>query len=103
MSKRGMWARTMFALLLLLTVGAVSVAAQSAGGTLTVSVQIVASTALVVGEDGQARIIEANGSNGLTITTVGASIKASVTGIGEPAAITPQPRPAAQASGTRSK
>jgi hypothetical protein len=93
----------MFALLLLLTVGAVSVPAQSAKGTLTVTAQVVASTALVVGADGQTRIIEANGSNGLTITTVGTPIKASVTGAGTPAAITPQPQPAAQASGTRSK
>jgi hypothetical protein len=72
MSKPGQWTRTVFFLLFLIAC-AVSASAQSSKGTLTISLQLVPSTTLIFGEDGKARIIEANGTNGLTVTTVDAS------------------------------
>ena len=70
---------SVFALLLLLMVCVTSAAAQSARGSLTVTVQIVPSTMLIIGEDGKARIIEANGPNGFTITTLDAQTTPGVT------------------------
>jgi hypothetical protein len=66
--------RTVFAFLLLLIAWAVAAAAQSSRGTLTVSLQVVPSTVLIFGEDGKTRIIEANGANGLTVTTIEAPV-----------------------------
>jgi len=60
--------------LLLLIAWAVAAAAQSSRGTLTVSLQVVPSTVLIFGEDGKTRIIEANGANGLTVTTIEAPV-----------------------------
>ena len=68
------WFRTVFAFSLLLIAWAVAAAAQSSRGTLTVSLQVVPSTVLIFGEDGKARIIEANGANGLTVTTIDAPV-----------------------------
>jgi hypothetical protein len=69
------WFRTVSAVLLLLMACAVSSAAQSSRGTLTVSLQVVPSTALEFGKDGKAQIIEANGTNGLAITTIDTPVK----------------------------
>ena len=74
MSNPGAWFRTMFLFLLLLIVCAVSASAQSSRGTLTFSIQLVPSTALLFGDDGKIRIIEANGAHGLTITTIDAPV-----------------------------
>ena len=74
MSDPGTWFRTVFAFLLLLIAWAVAAAAQSSRGTLTVSLQVVPSTVLIFGEDGKTRIIEANGANGLTVTTIEAPV-----------------------------
>jgi hypothetical protein len=74
-----MWFRTVFAFLSLLIICAVSASAQSSRGTLTISLQVVPSTVIIIGEDGKARILEANGANGLTITTVDATANASAT------------------------
>ena len=75
MSKPGTVVQNGVAFLLLLIACAVSAAAQSSRGTLTVSLQLVPSTALIFCEDGKTRIIEANGTNGLTITTIDAPAK----------------------------
>jgi hypothetical protein len=75
MRKPGARFRTLVVILLLLTAGAVSASAQSSRGTLAISLQVVPSTALLFGEDGTARIVEANGANGLTITTIGEPAK----------------------------
>lgn len=72
MSESRMWFRTVFAFLLLLIVCAVSASAQSSRGTLAISLQVMPSTVIIIGEDGKAQILEANGSNGLTITSVDA-------------------------------
>jgi hypothetical protein len=72
MSELVAWFRTVSAVLLLLMACAVSSAAQSSRGTLTVSLQIVPSSVLIVGEDGKTQIIEANGTNSLTVTIIGA-------------------------------
>lgn len=80
----------MFALLLLLMVCAIPSPAQSARGTLTVTAQIVASTALIIGEDGKTRIVEANGPNGLTITLLDATTTPGVMADGPSTTSTPQ-------------
>jgi len=53
---------------LLLMAGATHAVAQSARGSLQVTANLVASTAIVFNADGTAQIITANGPNGLTIT-----------------------------------
>lgn len=105
MSKPGVLFKTTFAFLLLLMACAVSASAQSSRGTLTVSLNVVPSTTLVFGEDGKTRIIEANGTNGLTITTIDAPANLVVTRTNASTTTTPQTRQATPApvAGTQSK
>jgi hypothetical protein len=72
MSKPKTWCKTVVAFSLLLIVCAVAASAQSSRGALTVSLQVVPSTMLIFSEDGKTRIIEANGTNGMTVTTINA-------------------------------
>ena len=72
MSKQWAWFRTVAAFLLLLIACTLSASAQSSRGTLTISLQVVPSTMLIFSEDGKTRIIEANGTNGMTVTTINA-------------------------------
>lgn len=74
MSKPEAWFRTVLAFFLVLIACALSASPQSSRGTLTVSLRVVPSTALILGEDGRARIIEANGTNGLTVTLIDAPV-----------------------------
>ena len=88
-------------LLLLLMVCVTSAPAQSARGSLTVTVQIVPSTMLIIGEDGKARIIEANGPNGMTVTILNAPTTTGVTTNGPSTSTTLQQ--ASERSGKSSK
>jgi len=101
MSKPVAWFRTVFGLLLIAC--AISASAQSSGGTLAVSLQVVPSTVLLYGDDGKTRIIEANGINGLTITTIDAPAGVARTDASTTTA--PQTQPATQTppAGTSSK
>lgn len=90
-----------FALLLLLMVCAIPAPAQSVRGTLTITAQIVASTTLIIGEDGRTRIVEANGPNGLTITLLDATTTPGVMADGP--STTPTPPAAIEVSGKTSK
>ena len=103
MSKPGKQFRTV-AFLLVLIACAVSASAQSSRGTLTVSLQVVPSSVLIVGEDGKTRIIEANGTNGLTVTIIDApatfdrALNVGVTRTNTSTTTTPQTRQATQVS-----
>ena len=90
-----------FALLLLLVVCVTSAPAQSARGTLTVTARVLPSTTLIIGEDGKARIIEANGPTGLTITILETPTTPGVTANGPSTGTTLHP--ATEVSGKSSK
>lgn len=75
MKKPQSWFKRAFAFLLLLIAWTESASAQSAGGRLTVFLQVVPSTVLIFGDDAKPQIMQANGANGLAIMAIEASAK----------------------------
>jgi hypothetical protein len=100
MNRPGTWVKAVLVFSLVLTVCVQSAPAQSSRATLTVTIQLVPSTLLIVAEDGKARLIEANGPNGLTITTIDAPAKVGAKASSASKITSPQPQRTTQPSGT---